>query len=67
LIPIIDHVGPRQFIVAAGFNGHGFTLSPAVGRLLAELVVDGKPSIDLGPFRAGRFAGRAAKVLKAPL
>ena len=27
--------------VAAGFSGHGFKIAPAVGRLVADLVVDG--------------------------
>ena len=35
---------------AFGFCGHGFQLSPIVGKLLAELIVDGKPSIPLMPF-----------------
>lgn len=57
LIPIIGAVGrPERYYVAAGFNGHGFALAPAVGRLLAELIVDGKPSLDLHQFRPARFA-----------
>jgi sarcosine oxidase subunit beta len=47
------------YYYAAGFSGHGFKLSPVVGRLMAEWVVDGRPSIDLGEFDVGRFARNA--------
>lgn len=30
------------FILANGFSGHGFQHSPAVGKVIAELIVDGK-------------------------
>ncbi len=43
--------------VAAGFSGHGFKLSPAVGETLAELIVTGRyGEIDLAAFRPSRFA-----------
>ena len=35
--------------------GHGFKLSPVVGKLIAELVTGQKPSHDLTPFRVTRF------------
>jgi sarcosine oxidase subunit beta len=47
--------GVEGFIVAAGFSGHGFMHAPAVGKLMAELIVDGKPSIDLSPLAFERF------------
>jgi sarcosine oxidase subunit beta len=40
---------------AFGFCGHGFELGPVVGRLMAELIVDGKASLPLEPFRVDRF------------
>ena len=40
---------------AFGFSGHGFQLSPIVGSLLADLIVDGHSPLPLEPFRAGRF------------
>jgi len=43
--------------VAAGFSGHGFKLSPAVGRILADVVIDGSTSVaDVGLLRVERFA-----------
>src|SRR5215475_14137595 len=55
--PILDAVGPSGFFVAAGFSGHGFKLSPAVGQMVATLVVDGPSGHgDLPTFRLSRFA-----------
>lgn len=46
---IIDyHPVIRNLIVANGFTGHGMQQSPAVGRGISELIVDGKfTSLDL--------------------
>jgi len=42
-------IGPLPEIdglyVAAGFSGHGFMMGPIVGKILAEWIIDGKPSI----------------------
>jgi sarcosine oxidase, subunit beta len=55
--PVIDETGPEGFYVAAGFSGHGFKLSPAVGDMVAKLVCDGKiPGDDVHAFRLSRFA-----------
>jgi glycine/D-amino acid oxidase-like deaminating enzyme len=55
--PVIDEVGPQGFYVAAGFSGHGFKLSPAIGEMVANLVVDSKkPEDDVHAFRLSRFA-----------
>ena len=49
--------GPEGLAVAAGFSGHGFMQGPAIGRCMAELLLDGAPSgIDITPFRPSRFA-----------
>ncbi|EFC82662.1 FAD-dependent oxidoreductase [Parafrankia sp. EUN1f] len=39
---VLDRHGP--LVVAAGFSGHGFKFAPAVGRILADLAVDGRPT-----------------------
>ena len=36
-------------------TGHGFKLSPVVGKVVAELVMEETPSFDLSPFRLDRF------------
>lgn len=43
-------------VVAAGFSGHGFKFGPLVGRTIAELIVGGKPELNLHRFRLGRFS-----------
>ncbi len=53
--------GVEGFFLAVGFGGHGFQHSPATGRLVAEWLLDGTPSMDLSLFDPGRFrAGRGA-------
>jgi sarcosine oxidase, subunit beta len=54
--PIIGWVGEGTY-VACGFSGHGFMQSPAVGRAVAEELVQGESTIDLSPYRLDRFAG----------
>ena len=55
--PVIDQTGPDGLYTAAGFSGHGFKLSPAVGRMMARLVLDGRPpGDDVHAFRLSRFA-----------
>jgi sarcosine oxidase, subunit beta len=55
-IPVIgaSQTSPGLFH-AFGFSGHGFALSPIVGRLLADLIIDGSSPIPLEAFRAERF------------
>jgi len=52
----------RGLMLANGFSGHGFMQAPAVGQLIAEWIVDGRPSLDLHPLRLERFAEREAMV-----
>ena len=55
--PILDESPIGGFYLAVGFSGHGFKLSPAVGDLVARLVVDGpSPGDDVHAFRFSRFA-----------
>lgn len=49
----------RGFYCANGFSGHGFMHAPAVGRLLAEEILDGRATtLDLTPLALTRFSGK---------
>ena len=52
--------GFRDCFVAAGFSGHGFCLGPGVGRLVAEWIVDGTPSLSLHALSPDRFGTQTA-------
>ena len=65
--PVIGEGPLDGLIIAAGFSGHGFKISPAVGRLVADLVIDGRstdPRIPETDFRLSRFAEN--DLLKTP-
>lgn len=43
--------------LCAGFSGMGFKISPAIGLVMSELVLDGKAkTVDISAFRPNRFA-----------
>ncbi|XP_001376396.2 peroxisomal sarcosine oxidase isoform X1 [Monodelphis domestica] len=53
---ILDkHPSHANIIIGAGFSGHGFKLSPVVGKILYELSTESLLSYDLTPFRMSRF------------
>ncbi|MBD0318310.1 MAG: FAD-binding oxidoreductase [Thermoleophilia bacterium] len=56
--PILGRIADRLY-AACGFSGHGFMQSPAVGRALAEEILEGESSFDLSPYRLERFSGGA--------
>jgi sarcosine oxidase, subunit beta len=51
---ILGRVRDRVW-VAAGFSGHGFMLAPAVGRIIAESVIDGREDGALSVLDPARF------------
>jgi sarcosine oxidase subunit beta len=54
---IIGQAGPDGHYLLCGFSGSGFKTAPAIGGSVAELILDGRStSVDLGPYRLGRFA-----------
>jgi sarcosine oxidase subunit beta len=54
--PVIGRVpGHESLWVAAGFSGHGFMMAPAVGRIVADALVDGRQDPALASFTLGRF------------
>lgn len=54
----------ENLYLANGSSGHGVMHSPAIGQLLAEMIVDGKTSIDISALRPSRFA--EGKPIKGP-
>lgn len=53
--PIIEETIPG-LVTAAGFSGHGFQHAPATGEIVAEIVLDGDPSlVDVSALDSGRF------------
>lgn len=56
--PLLGEItGMRGLHVCAGFSGMGFKISPAIGLVMSELVLDGQSkSVDISSFRPSRFA-----------
>ncbi|MCC3332172.1 NAD(P)/FAD-dependent oxidoreductase [Nocardia abscessus] len=57
--PIIGPAPVPGLFLATGFSGHGFKISPAVGRMVSDLLLDGQtqlPNVDPADFRYERFA-----------
>ncbi|KAI3834711.1 hypothetical protein MKX03_000320 [Papaver bracteatum] len=57
---LIDFLGGEEFgkdvVLAGGFSGHGFKMGPAIGRILAEMVMNGEAKgVELKYFTLGRF------------
>jgi len=56
--PLLGEIpGIRGLYICAGFSGMGFKISPAVGLVMSQLVLDGRAtSVDIDAFRPSRFA-----------
>ncbi len=55
--PVIGPAPVDGLWIAAGFSGHGFQQGPIVGKLLAEMIVDGAAtSVDVTSLGLDRFA-----------
>ncbi|MBI2846270.1 MAG: FAD-binding oxidoreductase [Chloroflexi bacterium] len=66
LLPVLGKVErPDGFIMVGGFSGHGYALGPITGKLISELILDGKPSISIDAFSISRF-GKGKKVPMPP-
>ena len=53
--PILGRSGDGVY-VAAGFSGHGFMIAPAVARILADAILDGRRDEALTFSTSARFA-----------
>ncbi len=47
--------GVERLFGATGHGRNGTLLTPITARLIRELIVNGKPSLDLAPFSPDRF------------
>ena len=55
--PILGQdAGVQGFYTAAGFSGHGFMISPIVGKLMAQIITGTATDIPIDMFGADRFA-----------
>ena len=56
--PLLGEVpGVRGLYLCAGFSGMGFKISPAIGLVMSELLLDGRgKTVDIRAFRPSRFA-----------
>ena len=55
-IPLLTDRSTRGLFLAVGFCGHGFQHSYATGESVAEWLLDGRPTLDLGDLSMRRFA-----------
>jgi len=59
--PIFGKTPIEGFLVCAGFSGHGFMHGPITGKIMSEIILDGKSKtldismLDLDRFREGRL------------
>jgi sarcosine oxidase, subunit beta len=55
--PILDRLPAYEGLYCAvGFSGHGFKLSPVVGRWMAQLILTGEKPLDMQHFAVDRFS-----------
>jgi len=62
--PLLGQVtGVEGLYICAGFSGMGFKISPAIGLVMSELILDGAATtVDISAFRPTRFAeGKSIK------
>ena len=66
IVPVIDHAAAIPgLVIATGMSGHGFGIGPAIGRVVADLVMGNDPGHDLTRFRLSRFSD-GSKVVPGP-
>ena len=54
---IVDqHPAYPQVVIGAGFSGHGFKFTTLLGKMLADLAIEGNTPHDTSLFKVGRFA-----------
>ena len=57
-LPVIERPRrPDGLVLLTGLSGHGLALAPVLGKILADLALDGRTPHDIAPFRLARFDG----------
>jgi glycine/D-amino acid oxidase-like deaminating enzyme len=57
-LPVIERTPrPDGLVLLTGLSGHGLALAPVLGKILADLALDGRTGYDLSAFRLARLAG----------
>jgi glycine/D-amino acid oxidase-like deaminating enzyme len=55
-LPVIEQPRrPEGLVVLTGLSGHGLAIAPVVGRILADLALEGRTAYEIEPFRLARF------------
>jgi len=55
---VIDfHPDLPQVLIASACSGHGFKFAAVIGEIVTDLLIEGKSSFDLSPFRISRLLG----------
>jgi sarcosine oxidase, subunit beta len=63
--PVLGKVGDVEgLVVGFGFSGHGFKLSPGIGKILAQHALGQPTDVSLAPYALDRFASGALLVGK---
>jgi sarcosine oxidase subunit beta len=56
LQPVIGRIpGTENAFASTGFSGHGYMYGPGACRAVAELILDGETTIELGAYRPERL------------
>ncbi len=60
-LPVLGHApGNENVIIASGHYRSGILLAPVTAGMIADLVMNGPSSVELGPYNASRLSGQAA-------
>ncbi|MFQ6066275.1 MAG: NAD(P)/FAD-dependent oxidoreductase [bacterium] len=55
-LPILSKTNnPQNFVIAAGHAGEGITLAPITGKLVSELITEGRTSLPIDAFSVSRL------------
>jgi sarcosine oxidase len=61
--PVIGkHPNMDDVYICTGFSGHGFKLSPAIGKLTSQLLLEEELNHNLDDFSPNRFMGKEVTV-----